>query len=203
MDASTQQRPSGTDPRPGVPADAPEAVRNGGKDATPEQEHDAIHWLLGAQAPPRYDITIDFDTPEGMKKLVLTVRALDGKTFEKIEKANTNTDAGPFGEMDDLRVNAEVTAAALIEFRDPETGATVTKEDEKFRAGLADPADAIAQRFHWQSGLLSGVAGEVRRISGWAPDRVQKAVRVVGSAGQSTGSIGGASQALAEAAGNS
>ncbi|MCA1571142.1 MAG: hypothetical protein LC798_12665 [Chloroflexi bacterium] len=41
----------------------------------------------------------------------------------------------------------------------------------------ADPADALLRVFMFQSGLLSGVAGEIRSISGYDPNRVGQAKR--------------------------
>lgn len=193
MEAATGTR-SGSAPKPSddLPQDAPEAVRElaDGTDAKKmkrDAEHDVIAFFLGQQAAPRYKMRVEFDTPVGMLPMEWVVRALDGKTIDEIEKRHTPDNQGPFGEMDDLAANAELVAEATVLIRDPKSGTEITIDDPRIRQTadgreVVSINDAIKARFHWQSGLLAGMAGNVRRASGWAPDRVGEATRVMSDA---------------------
>lgn len=196
MEAGTQQPQGSGKPKPSddLPKDAPPAVRDladGGEEAgrktDREGEKSVIAWFLGQQAPARYKMPIEFDTPVGTMTMDWVIRSLDGKTLDDIEKRNTPDDAGPFGEMDDLAANAEIVAEATVVIRDPKSGEELKIDDPRIRSTgdgreVASIADAIKARFHWQSGLLAGMAGNVRRASGWAPDRVGAASRVMSDA---------------------
>jgi hypothetical protein len=176
-------RPDPKDAGSAMPPDAPEALRDAVreervKEIGDDDEKSALDYLLGQQAPPKYKVPIKFDTPAGLKELDWHIHSLDGKHIDKIEKANTDQ-SSMMGEMDDYRSAAEILRDATIKVVDPKSGDEVAVNDPKFTRGLADPADAIAQTFHWQSGVMVNLAGAVRRISGWSPDRVGEASRVL------------------------
>lgn len=179
------------DPASALPPDAPQSAVDAARDLKPrgraaqaKGRKGAVAFLLGQQRPPRYKVKVEFATDEGDMPLWFLIHSLDAKRIDAVEKAHTDRDS-PFGEMDELAVNAELIADALISFSDGEPDTPefdegdVTKLDEEFRGELASNADALRARFHWQEGLLTGVAQQVRRISGWAPDRVGQAQRVL------------------------
>jgi hypothetical protein len=193
------------DPASALPPDAPQAmvdeargVKPPSKRAERAQRKGAVAYLLGQQRAPRYKVKVEFATDDGDIPLWFYIHSIDSKRIDKIEKAHTDRDS-LMGEMDDLAVNAELVADALICFSDDEPGTPEFEEaweakdgrvtevnSPEFLAGNASSAEALMQRFHWQGGLLTGVAQQVRRISGWAPDRVGQAQRVlVDAAGNS------------------
>jgi hypothetical protein len=191
----TQQPGPGVPPTPdprdratGLPPDAPQSVvdvarghgapKGGG-------ERSAVRFLLGQQRAPRYKVRVEFATDEGDLALWFTIKALDGKKIDTIEKAHTDRNT-VMGEADDLLISAELVAEATVEISDfepgtpeYETGMRTKPTDPEFLVGAVAAADALKARFHFQSGLLAGVANQIRRISGWAPDRVGQAQRVL------------------------
>lgn len=182
------------EPSEDLPPDAPDGLRAAanGEDAAKKvsgaEEHSAVAFLLGQQRAPKYKVPVQFDTDVGTLTLQWTIRALDGKTIDRIERANTDDSKGPLDPdaVDDLRANAELVAEATVQIEDA-TGAVTKVNDPDFLNGLVSGADALMARFHWQSGLLTGMASQVRRASGWAPDRIGEATRVmVDAAGNSS-----------------
>ena len=182
--------PTTKDPRDragGLPPDAPQSVVDAarGHKVDSAGERSGVAFLLGQQRAPRYKVPVEFATDEGDVKLWFLIHSLDSNRIEKIEKAHTDS-TKIMGESDDLMIAAEVVADACISISDGEPGKPeydtlpkVHPADETFRNGMTSGADALRARFHWQEGLLSGVASNVRRISGWAPDRVGQAERVL------------------------
>lgn len=167
-----------------LPTGAPEGLVKAaqGKDVTGDEERDVIDFLLGKQAAPRYKVEVKFDTPKGTRELVWTLRALDGRRIFALEKEYTKTGSGvPYGDLDDIAFNAALVAEATVEIASP-SGRKVDIKSDEFRAGCASPVDALMQRFHYQSGVLAGLAGQVREISGWSPDRIGSAQRVITTA---------------------
>lgn len=189
-----EQPPLGAGPTPdlrdgaaGLPPDAPQSVRDAARGHTVDSagERSAVKYLLGKQAAPRYAVPVEFATNDGDVRMWFYVHSLDSKRIDKIEKTHTD-DTTVMGESDNLAIAAQVCADALVTISDgkpgtPEydAGSKTHPNDEDFREGLASGADALRTRFHWQEGLLTGVAQQVRRISGWAPDRVGQAERVL------------------------
>lgn len=183
-------------PSPGDPANALEpGAPEGLKDSLREHEHgqiepggdaekSAIEYLLGQQRPHVYKVPVKFDTDAGLKDLDWHVKTLDGKTIDDIEKRNTKEPNNPFSEQDDYKVAAEIIVAATVKVVDKVTGEETLPTDDRFRAGadgrlVADPAEALRLRFYYQSGTMMGLAGAIRRLSGWGNDRVGEASRVL------------------------
>lgn len=169
----------------GILADAPDALeRAAGADAEDvdaKEEGEALDFLLGATQALRFDVPVTLDTPKGPKKLVFVIEQIDGKKIIDLEKQYRNG-TGPFAEVDDIGLNAAIVSEATKEIRDAvDEGATpkpgVDPSSEKFRGGIPSAADAMQIRFKFQPGLLDGVAGEIRRVSGYATDRVGQAER--------------------------
>lgn len=198
----TVQPPKGAGPTPdardraiGLANDAPQSARDvaRGHETDAAGERSAVAALLGQQRAPRYKVKVDFATDDGDVVLWFFVHSLDSKRIDAIESAHTDktkVSATGMPEQDDLALNAEIVADATISISDGEPGTAayeaepkVTPTDEQFRSGpngmLPSGAAALQARFHWQEGLLTGVATQVRRISGWAPDRVGQAERVL------------------------
>lgn len=181
--------PPTPDPRDaarGLPEDAPQAVvdQARGHDS-PEGRRSAVKLLLGQQRAPRYKVRVEFATDEGDVGMWFLVHSLDGKRIDAIERAHTDRNS-VMGEMDELSVNAELVADATLTISDGEPGTPEYEQGEttkvnspEFLHGEASSAEALKARFHWQSGLLAGLATQIRRISGWAPDRVGGAQRVL------------------------
>lgn len=199
MEPSTVQhaRPPedpGAPPSAGLPEDAPPAIRAAAdgdtSDVTVGGEKDGIYWLLQPARAMHWECRVDYDTPEGIRPLRWGIRSLDGKRIDDIEQRNS-TGEGPFAKVNQLTTNAELVAEASTIVRDSGSGRKIDLHSEEFRttpAGdvLASTAEALRLRMHFQSGLLAYLAEEVRRISGWSPDRVGQAQRVlVDAAGNS------------------
>lgn len=178
-------RPSGSPQEPAkrsdvLPDDAPEAVRQAA-DGEAEKvkvggEKTALDWLLGATRPVEYDVPVKFDTPEGPKELVFHIRQLDGKTIIDTEDEHRKG-TGPFAELDDIAFNADLVAKATLHFTDPSGRKIDPRSAEFLGENPFGPAIAMEARFRFQPGLLDGVAGEIRKVSGYAPDRVGAAER--------------------------
>lgn len=170
--------------KPVLPEGAPEAVEEAARGRVPDMnaERDVLDWLLAPQAPIVYEVPVEFDTEKGSMKLLFIIQSLDSMVIDRIERDNMDMTTGRSA---DLTINAEVVAAALIKFRSPTSGREIEISDAAFMSGVPSPAVALEQRFHWQAGLLAGVASEVRRASGWAPDRVGTARRTLVDVGKS------------------
>lgn len=175
----------------GIDPEAPQAVLDAarGHELKASGERSAVGYLLGKAKAPKYKVRVDFATDDGDVVLWFYIHSLDSARIDAIE--NTHTDrtkvtADGMPDVDQLRINAEIVTDACITISDGEpgtaayeTGGQTKPTDPDFLAGNVSGAEALQQRFHWQAGLLAGVAREVRRISGWAPDRVGQAARVL------------------------
>lgn len=186
--------PPTKDPRDranGLDAAAPQSVVDvaRGHKVDGAGERSAVRHLLGQQRAPKYKVRVDFATDDGDVRLWFYVKSLGSKRIDQIENAHTDkTKVTATGEpeSDQLAINAEIVADATMTISDDEpgtpayeTGAKTKPDDREFLSGMVTAAAALQARFHWQEGLLTGVAREVRRISGWAPDRVGQAERVL------------------------
>jgi hypothetical protein len=168
----SEQLPGGLD-KP-LPAPVKEAI-NGGE-MTLGTEHSVIHWLLQPQQAPRYDVPVKFETPEGTLELTFRLRSIAGDKLDGIERQYMNEDPT---KVDDMGLAAALIAASTEYVMDPKTGTRLELSDPKFVLGIGSVAEAIRARFHFQSGVLVNLANEVRRVSGWSPDRVGRASRVL------------------------
>lgn len=186
-EAGAPRSPDPRDAARDLPSDAPQGavdVARGHK-ADGKSERSVVAFLLGQQRAPRYGVRVEFATDEGDMPLWFLISSLDSKRIDDIEKAHTDRNS-VMGEVDDLTINAEIVADATVAIGsvDPKSSEWADCEktiptSEDFLHGNASAAEALKQRFHWQGGLLTGVATQVRRISGWAPDRVGQAERVL------------------------
>lgn len=169
----------------GLPPDAPEALTKSanGEKLNNAEERSAISFLLGPQKAPRYKAKVRYETDGGTMDLFFILRALPGEQLDAIEKRNMSDGPNGLQEMNDSRVAAETVSTSTVSIVDSE-GNETKPSDVAFRTQpngdvMVDPAEALQQRFYYQSGVLMALAGEVRRISGWGPDRVGTAQRVV------------------------
>lgn len=154
------------------------------------EEKSALDFLLGSPTPRRYYVDVDFDTPEGVKKLRWTLKAIDARKIDEIEERNRNESTGT---LDVTTANCQLVAEASVSLSDPDGANEVGVSDPEFltmrlrRTGeeglhehrFASPADAIEARFRTQLGLVAGVASRIREKAGWDPERVGKAQRVL------------------------
>lgn len=163
-----------------LPPDAPDGLRKaaeGGADRmTVGEERDALDFLLGATKPVEYDVPVKYDTSAGRKELTFRIRQLDGKVILKLEDSHKKG-TGPFAELDDIAFNAALVAEATVFLTDA-SGREVDPKGHEFIGDLGfGPAEAMEVRFKFQPGILDGVAGQIRSISGYSPDRVGAAER--------------------------
>ena len=177
------------DPAAGLPEGSPEALmaaaRGGEVDAAGESE--ALGFLLGRTQPLLFDVPVKYDTPTGQKKLVFVVRQVDGERILDLEKEHRKGD-GPFAELNDVAFNAALVAESCVAIVDPSVqGAEVDPRTDAFIGGAPGGASMAMQiRFKFQSGLLDGVAGQVRSVSGYNPTRVESANRSIRDAAGSS-----------------
>lgn len=176
--------PSGRrDPADDLPGGAPDGLKDAARghadEVDAEQESEALNFLLGRTQPLLYDVPVKYDTPHGQKQLVFVVKQLDGERILEIEKENRKGD-GPFAELDDVMANAQMVAEACVAIVDKRTGAEVVPDSEEFIGGAPGGATmAMRVRFKYQSGILDGVSGQIRSVSGYNPSRVEAATRSV------------------------
>lgn len=180
MTAVTGQSPA---PSELLPKDAPAAAR-AIADASPEDlkgtlesgstEHDAAYWLLQPQVAPVYEADVKFETPSGTRTLVFTMQALAGTAIDEIERKFYNAD--PM-KIDDMGMACSLVATALKSVKDKDTGSVVDLQ-ALVPTGYT-LADALKNRFTFQSGVMVSLANIARDISGWGPDRVGRANRVL------------------------
>lgn len=170
------------DPAAGLPDGAPDALAAAarGEEVDGAGESQVMDYLLGRTQPLIFDVPVQYDTPTGQKKLVFAVRQVDGERILELEKEHRKGD-GPFAELNDVAFNAALVAEACIAIEDPSVeGAEVDPKSEEFIGGVpGGPAMAMQLRFKYQSGLLDGVAGQVRSVSGYNPTRVESANRSI------------------------
>jgi hypothetical protein len=188
------ERPGG---KPGVISDVaagslrPSAVEPGSPEEQEleDAERGALDWLLSAEKPPPWEIEVQSLTPQGFKPLLFVVEPQDGRKIVEIEERNSSGN-GPLRKLDEIGNNAELVAHATLFIEDPVTGKQIDPGDPEFRGPLPSKANAIERRFARQAGLLMGVAGQIRSISGYNSDHVGKARHRAVSA-QLVSSVGG------------
>jgi hypothetical protein len=170
------------DPAKGLPEGSPEALAAAarGAEVDGEGESEALDFLLGRTQPLLFDVPVKFDTPAGQKKLVFVVRQIDGERILDLEKEHRKGD-GPFAELNDVAFNAALVAEATVAIKDPSVeGAEIDPKSEQFIGGApGGPAMAMQIRFKYQAGLLDGVSGQIRSVSGYNPSRVESANRAM------------------------
>lgn len=180
MPEATTKQPSPSD---GLPPDAPQSARDAAdrkmtveSDPEGEAEKGALDWILGgATIRPGRFVPVQYETPDGMRKLVFRILALDPSRITELENQHRKG-AGPFADIDELPFNAALVAEAT-EYITDVSGRKIDLTSQEFRGDKPSPALALQQKFAFQGGLLDGVAGQVRRISGYDPQRVGGAER--------------------------
>lgn len=152
-----------------------------------ENERDALDWLLGGAPPVPYGVPFTLDTPDGLMDAKWIVRAMDGRKLDAIEQRNISETTG---QLDVITANCQLLAEASMGI-EGRPGHVVDVNSEEFRtlkvlkAGDDEPtlhtfpsaADAIEARFRRQMGIVAGLSQQIRRLSGYDPDRVGKAQR--------------------------
>lgn len=177
---------------------AVEAYARDHEGLTGENERDALDHLLAPKPARLYDVKVQYDTEDGLLPLTFVIRGADGRKLDAIEQECLNEATGRMDSMTaDLRIVAELACEQL------ETpGRTLRLDSEEFRTMRrpkpggdegeietfvhASPVEALEARMKTQLGLVSGVAREVRRISGFDAQRVGQANRrLVAASGNS------------------
>lgn len=147
------------------------------------EERSALDWLLGATRVLEYDVPVDYETPDGMKKLTFHIRQLDPDKIDEIENNNRKGD-GPFARVDRYGFNVDLAAEATLYFTD-ESGRKVEPTSEEFRGGMpGGTAQALRVRFKGQGGIFAALSDEIQSVSGFSPDRVGTAQRVLVEGGK-------------------
>jgi hypothetical protein len=175
MEQGTATRPQEQDPAEALPAGSPEGLKKaarGGKASTVE-EAGALDFLLGPTTALQFEVPVQLDTDKGRKELTFVIQQMDGDRIIKLEDDHREG-SGPFAELDDVGFNAALVAEGTVVIRDT-TGRETAPDEAEFIGGAVTPADAMKARFKKQSGLLAGLAGEIRRVSGYEPKRVGQA----------------------------
>lgn len=201
--AGRPPKPEDRTPSDDLPDGAPEGLQraaDGEEDLAPEErgseaEHDtaegqaevgALDFLLGDTPPIKYDVNVVIDVPGGKTaELTFVIRQVDGKRILGLEDEHT-TGIGPFARLDDVPFNAALVAEGTIEIIDKKTGRKVTPDDQEWIGDHQTPALAMEHRFSYSAGVLSGLAGQIRSVSGWAPGRVGNAERPIRDAVRSS-----------------
>lgn len=181
--ASAAKPPEGDEHAPEAVTEAAQSP-DAAKRLTENEEQEALDFLLGASGPLPFKLPVTIYTDRGDRKIGWTIRQLDGKRILALEDEHTDDQTG---KVDDLALNAAIVAEATI-FPDvaSEKFRTPPPVDGRTFAPDAAPTDALLRIFRFQSGLLTGIAAQVRSISGWSVDRVGSAQRVlVDAAGNS------------------
>lgn len=151
--------------------------------AEEEAEAGALDFLLTDPHAIQYDVPVALDIPGGRtKELTFVVRQLDGDRILELEDEHTRG-FGPLARLDDAPFNAALVAEGTITIQEKDKDGNVVKEvdprSKEWMGNEPDPAHAMGKRFQFQAGLLSGVAGQIRYVSGWAGGRVGTASRPV------------------------
>lgn len=152
-----------------------------------DEEKAGLDYLLGTAQATLHDVTVQLETPDGLKPITFVIRQMDGRKLDEIEQRHVNRATGT---MDKFGSDVEVVATATKWLTDS-TGREIDPKSEEFRTvAQRDPMThevktivlgstvlALERKFQVQLGLLSGVADQVRRVSGFDPERVGKAQR--------------------------
>jgi hypothetical protein len=147
-----------------------------GNDGIPkESEIDGLDFLLGAPQVIVAETTVRIVLPNGgTQTLVFVIKQMDGRKLDRIEADNTHN-----GRPDMITINSEVCAAAVLAIISPNGKTIAPQTDERWlnfkvledgeviERRLPSRALAFEKRFRTQSGLLGGVADQVRKLSGF------------------------------------
>jgi hypothetical protein len=189
-------KPLGPDPDAKGEA-AVEAFARDHEGLTDEDERDALDFLLAPKPPRQYGVKVQYDTEAGSRPLTFVIRGMDGRRLDAIEQSHVSEATG---KLDVISAEMQIVAEATLHLEDG-SGRKVALDSQEFltvrrpnpdnpdgfeQMRLASPADALEARFKTQLGLLSGVARQVRIISGYDPQRVGHAQRrLAGAVGKS------------------
>lgn len=195
--AAAQARRSSEDDAEAKQAAATEAFARDHEGLTDENERDALDFLLAPKPPRLYDVKVEYETEDGPRKLTFVIRAYDGRKIDDIEQSNRSEVTRKFDQItaDCQLVGAatawlegrpghrvELTSTEFLTVRMPNPD----KAGEMIEHKLASPADALEAKFRTQLGIVSGVAQQIRRVSGYDASRVGMANRrLVNAAGNS------------------
>jgi hypothetical protein len=153
-----------------------------GNQLSDREERSALDWFLGATKALEFDVPVEWDTPDGTKRLIFHMRQVDEKRLEELDSANRQGDpSAPFRKLDVGGFNAAVIAEAL-QYVSDEGGQQRTPDE--VRGGAPSLEMALPIRFKYQPGLLEGLAERVREKAGFTADRVGTASRSVVEAGK-------------------
>jgi hypothetical protein len=201
------QQPQGAPPAPAAPPEnadprdvAAKAASGGevgremlehaaqGAELSLEEEKNALDWLLGDPIAIPHSIPVDFETPDGTKKLEFIVRKMDASKIDAIEQRHLNTNTG---RMDQAAADCEIVGTLADAVTTQGDAREVDLTSAEFRTlrlrnksngnvetvTLATPMEALSARFRGQEGLIMGIAREMRRLAGYDPGRVGQAQR--------------------------
>lgn len=150
------------------------------------EEKSGLDWMLGGPVQMEHTIPVDYETPDGMRKVTFVTKMIDARVIDEIQQRHVNDATG---KLDKLSADIEVVAAATkyitdsterrIELTSDEY-LTVQRRDprgELVAHKLASPHLALEYRFKGQEGLFGGVALKIQQVCGYNPERVGSAQR--------------------------
>ena len=185
MESKKQSTPSESD---GLPEGAPDGLKTAADtgngqipDITIAQERGALDFILGPTAAVEFDVPVRLDTPTGEKPLIFRIKQMDGKRLLALEVEHKEG-TGPFAPTDDVALDAHIVSEATVEITDGLTGASIDPKSMEFLGNATTPFDAMRTRFKFTPGIMTGIAAQVRSVSGYNPEKVKSAERVIADA---------------------
>lgn len=166
---------------------AVEAFARDHEGLTDDDERDALDFVLAPKPPRLYDVKVEYDTEAGRLPLTFVIRGMDGRRLDAIEQRHVSEATG---KIDVISAECDIVSEATV-YLEGGTGRQTKLDSDEFLTvrrprqdgegveehKLASPAMALEARFKTQLGLVSGVAAQVRRISGYDAQRVGMAQR--------------------------
>lgn len=175
--------PQASDPE-ATGAAAAEAFARDHDGLTEENERDALDYLLAPKPPRMYGVKVEYETEDGTRSLTFVIRGVNGRKIDDLEQANVKDTPDGARRMDQISADLALVAEGCLKLVTPKQEVELRSESFRtiIRPGhdpllLASPAEALEARFGTQLGLVSGVAREIRRVSGYDPSKVGAAQR--------------------------
>lgn len=138
----------------------------------PTTQQNALDWFISSEpiGGETTSVRLNVGTEDEPRWIEWKLRAIELDALRTIRKRAANSrEARRTGNIDEFRVNLEIVAAATVE-PDLKTAAE--------KLGIADPAEALRQRFYNRPGYITQLAGKVLTASGFDEEDVQDAEQV-------------------------
>lgn len=165
-------------------AAAVEAYARDHEGLTEEDERDALDFLLAPKPPRLYGVKVEYETEDGARDLTFVIRGVNGRKIDELEQAHVKESPDGSQRVDQISSDLGLVAEGCVKLVTLKQALDL--RSERFRTILvpgkdpilmASPAEALEARFGTQLGLISGVAREIRRVSGYDRSKVGAAQR--------------------------